>query len=131
METKGASQQKIVTSRFEVAGFPFRSQKWLGMTQKKIVTSRFEVRGNIMLANQNRVNCFWRAHNLIRLSRHISYELGRTSISQGTRSNKLLDYSLLDWNYLRYQLATADNEGLEKEGVSSLLFNRRNGTKEV
>jgi hypothetical protein len=69
--------------------------------------------------------------NLIRLSRHISYELGRASISQGTRSNKLLDYSLSDWKYLRYRLATADNECLEKEGVSSILFIRRNGTKEV
>lgn len=69
--------------------------------------------------------------NLVRLSRHISYELGRASITQSTRYNKLLDYSLSDWRYLRYRLPTDNNLGIEKEGVSSVLYIRRNGTKEM
>jgi hypothetical protein len=70
--------------------------------------------------------------NLVRLSRLIAYELGRSSITQSSRQNRLIDYSLADWSYLRYRLRIpAADTCIQKDGVSTLLFIRLNGTKEV
>jgi hypothetical protein len=70
--------------------------------------------------------------NVVRLSRLISYELGRSSITQSSRQSRLIDYSLADWIYLRHRLYIPNSDFfIEKEGVSTLLFIRRNGTKEV
>ena len=70
--------------------------------------------------------------NLVCLSRLISYKLGRSSITQSSRQNRLIDYSLADWNYLRHCLTIpATDTCIEKEGITTLLFIRRNGTKEI
>jgi hypothetical protein len=70
--------------------------------------------------------------NVVCLSRLISYKLGRSSITQNSRQNRLIDYSLADWSYLRYRLRIPNADAcIEKDRVSTLLFIRRNGTKEV
>jgi hypothetical protein len=62
--------------------------------------------------------------NLVRLSRLIAYELGRSSITQSsTRQNRLIDYSLADWSYLHYRLRIpAADTCIQKDGVSTLLL---------
>jgi hypothetical protein len=54
-------------------------------------------------------------------------ELSRSSIGQSTRQTKIIDYSLSEWSYLCHQLGEAS----EKEGVSTTVLPRKNGTKEI
>jgi hypothetical protein len=62
--------------------------------------------------------------NIVCLSRLISYEVGRSSITQSSRQNRLIGYSLSDWNYLRHRLRIPNSDAcIEKDGVSTLLFN--------
>jgi hypothetical protein len=68
--------------------------------------------------------------NLLRLARLIAYELSRSSIGQNTRPNKLIHYSHSDWSYLRYRFNTPSVNQWETQGVSTVLFPRKNGTKE-
>jgi hypothetical protein len=68
--------------------------------------------------------------NLLRLSRLISSELSRASIGQNTRPHKLIHYSHADWSYLRYRLDTPLVNHWQTEGVSTVLFSRKNGSKE-
>ena len=65
--------------------------------------------------------------NLLSLSRLISTELSRSSIGQSTRQTKIIDYSRSQWAYLSQRLGSP----FEKEGVSTTLFPRKNGTKEI
>jgi hypothetical protein len=69
--------------------------------------------------------------NVLCLTRLISYELARSSIGQNTRPNKLIHYSHSDWSYLRYRLDTPTANQWQTQGVSTVLFPRKNGTKEV
>jgi hypothetical protein len=69
--------------------------------------------------------------NVLRLSRLISFELARSSIGQNTWPNKLIHYSHSDWSYLRYRLDTPTANQWQTQGVSTVLFPRKNGTKEI
>jgi hypothetical protein len=65
---------------------------------------------------------------LLCLSWLISMELSWSSIGQSTRQTKIIDYSIAEWSYLSYRLLGDANK---KEGVSTNLFPRKNGTKEI
>lgn len=70
--------------------------------------------------------------NVLLLSRLISTELSRSSIGQSTRQTKIIDYSVAQWSYLSYRLYTPEvGDATEKVGVSTNLYPRKNGTKEI
>jgi hypothetical protein len=67
---------------------------------------------------------------LLNLTRLISYEMSKSSIAQRSTQNKKVDFTKTMWDYLRYRLQP-EAEVIEKNGVSTLLHLRKNGTKEV
>jgi hypothetical protein len=67
---------------------------------------------------------------VLKLARLIFYELSRSSLIQRTQRSDYLDCTLGDWEYLRYRLQP-EVEVVEKFGVSTVTYSRRNGTKEV
>jgi hypothetical protein len=70
--------------------------------------------------------------NLLALSRLICTELSRSSIGQSTRQTKIVDYSSSEWAYLSYRLYTpAFGDSYEKDAVSTSVFPRKHGTKEI
>jgi hypothetical protein len=80
--------------------------------------------------NDSYSKCAW--DNIVCLSWLTSFKLGRSSITQSSRQNILIDYSLADWNYLHYRLHIPNADTcIEKDGISTHLFIQRNGTKEV
>ncbi len=67
---------------------------------------------------------------VLKLARLIFYELSRSSIIQRTQRSDYLDCPSGDWEYLRYRLQPKV-EVVEKFGVSTVTYSRKNGTKEV
>jgi hypothetical protein len=67
---------------------------------------------------------------VLKISRLIFYELSRSSITQASRRSDDLDFQPGEWEYLRYRLAPPV-EVVEKQGVSTVFYSRKNGTKEV
>ena len=79
------------------------------------------------------MDCYTRRQweNLLRIARLISFEMARSSIAQSTRqSTKKVHCTKTMWDYLRYRLEP-QVEVKEKVGVSTILYIRKNGTKEV
>jgi hypothetical protein len=78
------------------------------------------------------MDCYTRRQweNLLRIARLISFEMARSSISQSTRQSKKVHCTKSMWDYLRYRLEP-QVEVKEKVGVSTILYVRKNGTKEV
>jgi hypothetical protein len=76
-------------------------------------------------------SCSKRAWELVlKLARLIFHELSRSSISQLSRRSDYLDFHPGEWHYLRARLGP-EVEVLSKRGVSSVLYSRKNSTKEV
>jgi hypothetical protein len=67
---------------------------------------------------------------VLKIARLIFYELSRSSITQASRRSDDLDFQPGKWEYLRYRLAPPV-EVVEKTGVSTVFYSRKNGTKEV
>jgi hypothetical protein len=67
---------------------------------------------------------------VLKLARLIFYELSRSSIIQRTQRSDYLDCHSGDWEYLRYRLQP-EVEVVDKFGVSTVTYSRKNGTKEV
>jgi hypothetical protein len=67
---------------------------------------------------------------VLKISRLVFYELSRSSITQASRRSDDLDFAPGEWEYLRYRLEPTV-EVVEKSGVSTVLYSRKNGTKEV
>jgi hypothetical protein len=76
-------------------------------------------------------SCSKRAWELVlKLARLIFHELSRSSISQQSRRSDYLDFHPGEWQYLQSRLGP-QVEVLSKRGVSSVLYSRKNSTKEV
>jgi hypothetical protein len=77
-------------------------------------------------------DCYTRRQweNLLRIARLISFEIARSSISQSTRQSKKVHCTKTMWDYLRYRLEP-QVDIKERLGVSTILYLRKNGTKEV
>jgi hypothetical protein len=77
-------------------------------------------------------DCYTRRQweNLLRIARLISFEMARSSIAQSTRQSKKVHCTKTMWDYLLYRLQP-QVEVKEKIGVSTILYLRKNGTKEV
>jgi hypothetical protein len=67
---------------------------------------------------------------LLNITRLISFEMSKSSIAQRSTQNKKLAFTKTMWDYLRYRLEP-QAEVIKKNGISTLLHLRRNGTKEV
>jgi hypothetical protein len=77
-------------------------------------------------------DCYTRRQweNLLRIARLISFEMARSSIGQSTRQSKKVHCTKAMWDYLRYRLEP-HVDVKERVGVSTILYLRKNGTKEV
>jgi hypothetical protein len=76
-------------------------------------------------------SCSKRAWELVlKLARLIFHELSRSSITQQSRRSDYLDFHPGEWQYLRSRLGV-EVEVVSKSGVSSVLYSRKNSTKEV
>lgn len=77
-------------------------------------------------------DCYTRRQweNLLRIARLISFEMARSSIAQSTRQSKKVHCTKTMWDYLRYRLEPHVTVK-ERAGVSTILYLRKNGTKEV
>jgi hypothetical protein len=77
-------------------------------------------------------DCYTRRvwENLLRIARLISFEMARSSIAQSTRQSKKVHCTKVMWDYLRYRLEPQVTVK-ERLGVSTILYLRKNGTKEV
>jgi hypothetical protein len=67
---------------------------------------------------------------VLKISHLIFYELSRSSISQARKRSDDLDFQPGEWEYLCYRLSPPV-EVVEKKGVSTVFYSRKNGTKEV
>jgi hypothetical protein len=67
---------------------------------------------------------------LLNLTRLISFEMAKSSIMQRSTQNKKVHFTKTMWDYLRYRLE-CQVEVIAKDGVSTILHVRKNGTKEV
>jgi hypothetical protein len=67
---------------------------------------------------------------LLKLTRLISFEMAKSSIMQRSNQNKKLHFTKTVWDYLRYRLE-CQVEVIAKNGVSTILHVRKNGTKEA
>jgi hypothetical protein len=67
---------------------------------------------------------------VLKLARLIFHELSRSSICQHSRRSDFLDFNPDEWRYLRSRLGP-DVEVVSKKGVSTVLYSRKNSTKEV
>jgi hypothetical protein len=67
---------------------------------------------------------------VLKLARLIFNELSRSSIIQRTQRSDYLDCHSGDWEYLQYRLQP-EVDVVEKQGVSTVTYSRKNGTKEV